>query len=276
MDRQTWATMTPEQQAEWARFQQWQSQQQRATTATQIPAPRTPAPAGAAPARSKNRRIWPWVAVTSVLALAAISGVALSATSAPSDIAVAEPAAAAPAATPEQAYLADILDTPGLTSSMSDQDTIAIGRGACEVMAYQSYSRDDLVAEFGATKFGPQVAGVMIDAAHRNLCPQYTFPLVSSAAPVQAGSSSASMPAGPVTSASDGTYEVGVDLEAGRYKTTGPVPGARSCYQARLSDDSGDSSSILSNDLTDGPSSVTVADGEFIKFNGGCTWTKQQ
>lgn len=170
-----------------------------------------------------------------------------------------------------------MLDTPGLTSTMSEQDMIGVGKGACEVMAYQAYSRDDFVAEFGTTKFGPEVAAVMIDAAHRNLCPQYTFPTTSTADLVNTTGSAAppTAPAGPATSVTDGTYEVGVDLEAGRYKTTGPEAGSRSCYQARLSDDSGDSSAILANDIADGPSSVTVEAGEFVKFSGGCAWAKQ-
>ncbi|WP_158092241.1 MULTISPECIES: DUF732 domain-containing protein [Pseudonocardia] len=181
--------------------------------------------------------------------------------------------AASPSAVPtaEEAFVADVLDTPGLNSTMTDQAMVGIGRGACDVMAYQEYSREDLVAELGTSKLGPQVAAVMVDAAHRNLCPQYTFPSASS------GQSGAPAPVatGPATSVSDGTYEVGADIEAGRYKTDGPIAGARACYQARLSDDSGDSSSIIANDITDGPSSVTIGAGEFVKFSGGCTWTMQ-
>ena len=145
------------------------------------------------------------------------------------------------------------------------------------MMAYQANSRDDFVAEFGTTKFGPTVAAVIIDAAHRNLCPQYTFPATSTAGPVSTTRSATApaAPAGPATTVSDGIYEVGADVEAGRYKTTGPEAGSRSCYQARLSDDSGRSSAIISNDIADGPSSVTIQAGEFVKFSGGCTWTKQ-
>jgi hypothetical protein len=81
-------------------------------------------------------------------------------------------------------------------------------------------------------------------------------------------------PAGPATRIGDGTYEVGVDMAAGRYKTTGDGS-IGLCYWERAKDDSGDLGSIISNDLFRGPGSVTVKNGEFAKLSGGCTWTKQ-
>lgn len=92
-------------------------------------------------------------------------------------------------------------------------------------------------------------------------------PAVSAAAPVASG---------PATSVGDGTYEVGTDLVAGRYKTTGPnvsniVP---SCYWSRSKDDSGETSAIIANDNLRGPASVTIRKGEFFTASGGCKWTK--
>lgn len=83
-------------------------------------------------------------------------------------------------------------------------------------------------------------------------------------------------PAGPATTASDGTYEVGVDIEAGRYKTSGPDQSSffPNCYWERAKDDSGEFRSIIANDNVQGPGSVTVKNGEFVKFSGGCTWAK--
>ncbi|GAA1388049.1 hypothetical protein GCM10009613_24840 [Pseudonocardia kongjuensis] len=277
MDKQTWESMTPEQQHDaWIRYQQWQPPRHRAATPSEIPLQRAGTRANQTQQPAGRRRRWPWAILVGAVALVAGVSVAL-ATDRSADTANSAASTSPTASTPtaEEAFVADVLDTPGLTSTISEQSMIDLGWGACDVMAFQAYSREDFVAEFGTTKFGPEVAAVMIDAAHRNLCPQYEFPLVSSAAPVNAGDTSTSGTSGPATSASDGTYEVGVDVEEGRYKTTGPEPGARSCYQARLSDDTGDSSSIIANDLSDGPTSVTVKAGEFIKFNGGCTWTKQ-
>jgi hypothetical protein len=62
------------------------------------------------------------------------------------------------------------------------------------------------------------------------------------------------------TSFSDGTYEVGVDIAPGRYKT----PGHGICYWERAKSDSGEPRSILANDV-DGPAIVTVKAGEFFK-----------
>jgi hypothetical protein len=81
-------------------------------------------------------------------------------------------------------------------------------------------------------------------------------------------------PSGPATRIGDGTYEVGVDMAAGRYKTTSDGS-IGICYWERSKDDSGDFNSIISNDLFRGPGSVTVKNGEFAKLSGGCTWTKQ-
>ena len=66
-----------------------------------------------------------------------------------------------------------------------------------------------------------------------------------------------------------------MDIAAGRYKTPGPAGhgGLDYCYWARNRDDSGDS--IIANDILKGPGSVTVKRGEFVEFNGNCTWTKQ-
>jgi hypothetical protein len=77
-------------------------------------------------------------------------------------------------------------------------------------------------------------------------------------------------------SISDGTHEVGVDVEPGRYKTAGPDKSAivPMCYWARLKDDSGEFSAIISNETLQGPGSVTLKAGEFVSFSGGCTWVK--
>jgi hypothetical protein len=106
--------------------------------------------------------------------------------------------------------------------------------------------------------------------------PPVTYALPAPAAPVAPTPVTADKPAGPATTASDGVYEVGVDLAPGRYKTAGPDASdfMPNCYYARLKDDSGDFKSIIANDNLQGPGSVTVKAGEFVKFSGDCTWTK--
>ncbi|WP_154814591.1 hypothetical protein [Actinophytocola xinjiangensis] len=82
-------------------------------------------------------------------------------------------------------------------------------------------------------------------------------------------------PAGPATTITSGMYEVGVDVQAGQYKTPGPpeddIIGA--CYWARHKDDSGAMESILANGNLEGPGSVTINAGEFFEATGECTWT---
>ena len=92
-----------------------------------------------------------------------------------------------------------------------------------------------------------------------------------------AGPAAAPKPSGPLTQFGDGTYEVGVDVVAGRYKTPGSGGQGiwESCYWERAKSDSGDFGSIISNDNLEGPGSVTLKKGEFFKTNGGCNWTKQ-
>ncbi|GAA1841485.1 hypothetical protein GCM10009836_21080 [Pseudonocardia ailaonensis] len=98
------------------------------------------------------------------------------------------------------------------------------------------------------------------------------------AEPAQAAAPAAraAAPAGPATEASDGTYEVGVDLAAGRYKTAGPPADSimKMCYWERDKNDSGQFDAIIANEIVQGPGSVTVKQGEFAKLSGGCTWTK--
>lgn len=83
-------------------------------------------------------------------------------------------------------------------------------------------------------------------------------------------------PAGPVTSFGEGTYVVGTDIAAGTYRSTGPVSGGLGiCYWERDKDTSGEFSSIIANDLGEGPATVTISktDGAF-KTHGCNTWNK--
>jgi hypothetical protein len=65
----------------------------------------------------------------------------------------------------------------------------------------------------------------------------------------------------------EGTYEVGVDIKAGKYKTSGGT----NCYFARLSSlDGGD---IIDNNLSDGPMIASIKKTDkAIEFSGECSW----
>ncbi|MDN5748006.1 MAG: Ltp family lipoprotein [Pseudonocardia sp.] len=98
---------------------------------------------------------------------------------------ISTPTSAPPSpATPGEKFVADVLDYPGLSTDMDDVTLIGLGQGACDVMAYQEYTRDQLVAELGVSRLGPEVMGVIVDAAQRNICPQYSFPSATAAAVV--------------------------------------------------------------------------------------------
>ncbi len=94
--------------------------------------------------------------------------------------------------------------------------------------------------------------------------------------PAQAPAAAAA-PAGPGTAMGAGTYEVGPDIVPGRYKTKGSGREGffGSCYFQRSRNDSGEFDSIISNDFFQGPGSVTVKKGEFLKLTGDCEWAKQ-
>jgi hypothetical protein len=82
-------------------------------------------------------------------------------------------------------------------------------------------------------------------------------------------------PEGPATTITSGTYEVGVDVQPGRYKTSGPPDDdIIGCYWARHKDDSGSIESIIANANLEGPGSVTINSGEFFEAGGECTWSR--
>ena len=92
------------------------------------------------------------------------------------------------------------------------------------------------------------------------------------AAPAQQSAPSAAAPASNTDQFTSGTYQVGSDIQPGRYKT----PGGSFCGWSRDSSDDGQLSSIIANDIVQGPGSVTIKSSDkFVEFSGDCTWTRQ-
>jgi hypothetical protein len=84
-------------------------------------------------------------------------------------------------------------------------------------------------------------------------------------------------PAGPRTTFGDGTWEVGVDIAPGKYKTPGPQTGGviDNCYYARRSEPDG-FQGIISNNNSDGPSTVELTDEvAYFETNGCQDWVLQ-
>lgn len=72
----------------------------------------------------------------------------------------------------------------------------------------------------------------------------------------------------------EGTFIVGDDISPGRYKARADQDG--SCYWAQLMDDTGDSDSIIANNISEGASSVTIKSSDGAFETSGCTlWVRQ-
>lgn len=72
----------------------------------------------------------------------------------------------------------------------------------------------------------------------------------------------------------EGTFIVGDDIRPGRYKAR--ADGDGSCYWARLKNDTGDSDSIIANNVSEGAASVTIKSSDGAFETSGCTpWVRQ-
>jgi multidrug efflux pump subunit AcrA (membrane-fusion protein) len=73
----------------------------------------------------------------------------------------------------------------------------------------------------------------------------------------------------------NGVYEVGADVEAGRYRTQGPS-GANpvGCYYARLREPTGGIGNIIDNNIVNGPAVVDLKTGEFFESDSCEVWER--
>jgi hypothetical protein len=91
--------------------------------------------------------------------------------------------------------------------------------------------------------------------------------------PFQAAEPVEAAPSGPLTSFSDGTYEVGTgdgQVAPGKYKS----PGASTCYWARLKSNDGSLGDILDNNVGEGQMLLNVKDSDGYVEIRGCEFTK--
>ncbi|HUR06044.1 MAG TPA: hypothetical protein VM347_26090 [Nonomuraea sp.] len=115
-----------------------------------------------------------------------------------------------------------------------------------------------------------------------------TPPADQRTAPSEPGST-ASSPAGPGPTASapvgssappgglaaTRTLIVGVDIQPGNYRTTGPVAGAPQCYWARMKSTSAQISDVISAGMPAGPATVTILATDKAFQTAGCAeWSK--
>ncbi|GAA2281861.1 hypothetical protein GCM10010149_27990 [Nonomuraea roseoviolacea subsp. roseoviolacea] len=102
------------------------------------------------------------------------------------------------------------------------------------------------------------------------------------AAPPATGAPAAPSPSGAVVTAlAEGpagarrTLLVGVDIQPGTYRTSGPVEGQPMCYWARLRGTTARADDVIAADMPRGPATVVIAPTDKAFQTYGCTgWTR--
>lgn len=124
------------------------------------------------------------------------------------------------------------------------------------------------------TSARPNLAGQSAATAKSTVAPRST----ATHKPVTAASSATTSPAAKRTTPTiggtrvggTGVYLVGVDIPPGTYWTAG----SDGCYWARLSDTSGAPDAVIANDITAGPTTVTIQPTDGVFETRGCAvWT---
>ncbi|MEV1249157.1 hypothetical protein [Nonomuraea sp. NPDC049750] len=71
------------------------------------------------------------------------------------------------------------------------------------------------------------------------------------------------------------TLIVGVDIQPGTYRTTGPATATDTCYWARMKSTSAQLGDVIAADMPKGPATVTILATDKALQTGGCApWTK--
>ncbi|MFF5447080.1 hypothetical protein [Streptomyces sp. NPDC012888] len=68
----------------------------------------------------------------------------------------------------------------------------------------------------------------------------------------------------------DGTLLVGLEVQPGTYRSTGPAGGLAGCYWARLKGTTGEISEILANGFGKGPATITILATDKAFQTSGC------
>ncbi len=174
----------------------------------------------------------------------------------------------------EQRFVSYVRDHYSDTSRYTDVDLLRVGHQICDQIGDRGYDRKFAEKVTASGAFGANIGPIVVDAVEFNLCPgkrYWTAPVTRtySTAPAPVAGIGAA-PAGPPTSMGDGTWEVGVDVQPGKYKTAG----GSSCYWARLRKNDGGSNDIINNNVGAGPQTVTVNKGEYFKSQRCGAWSK--
>jgi hypothetical protein len=71
-----------------------------------------------------------------------------------------------------------------------------------------------------------------------------------------------------------GIYEVGVDINPGRWRTDGPALPGDFCYYAILNSLDGSIDAIDDNNNIEGPGIFEIGPGKFLEVSGSCVWRR--
>lgn len=210
-----------------------------------------------------------WATAVSVVALvAALSACGTSApTGATATASAAETASALSSMTLGEAdYLRDMRNSRSETlKNLHDYELIVTSRIVCSRIGETGLTKSTMLQLFPS--YGMAAMNIIVTAAQARICPEKKWWVEPE---TLAAPTALPAPAGPATRiTSDGVYEVGVDIAAGRYKTPGT---AQTCYWRRSPIDN--SSKILENHLGDGAAIATVKVGEQFETKRCGVWTR--
>jgi hypothetical protein len=86
------------------------------------------------------------------------------------------------------------------------------------------------------------------------------------------------VPAGPKTEFGNGTWEIGVDIAPGKYKTSGPEDSGRPCFAQTTKEGDASLGDIQKQELSEGPLTFIIP-AKGVKFfeSAGCSvWKKAE
>jgi hypothetical protein len=180
--------------------------------------------------------------------------------------ATAAPMASASFTAAEDRFWAEMVRTTEIERRHPQAFVVTIGHDVCNAM--DEWSRPALnVSMQMQSNWSASETIAFLDTAPTYLCPGKSFAddaVVTSTTPPPP-------PAPASTITVDSVYEVGVDIQAGKWKSSGN--GSGMCYWARLKPDSRD---IIDNNISGSADTVVVHDGELFEVQGCGTWSRVQ
>lgn len=170
-----------------------------------------------------------------------------------------------------------VRETPKLCRPAADRDGVSHDRSKGHTMKKLAALAATLTLLAGLT--GCSTAEPVTTEVTKTVTATVTSPAATITAPAAtitvtsaptAAPATAKVPPAAATYAGNGTYEVGVDIKPGTYKSG---PDNENCYWARLKADGAD---IIDNDISAGQSIVTIQKSDkFFKSSGCNEWTRR-